>query len=147
MKPSPPARRSPQDNLGKETTPHTPSSVPLLCETPPHSREDAQLRVSHTHATRTTLSVHARQQWYQNNLIANAHFTSLKGWAVTQINKPPMFWSSPRNIIYFNHYQTSKDLGQQLMQSTNPVDHQESTFTARWATSPPYWESSQVNRG
>ena len=64
----------PRQFLGR-IPPHTsPKCAPPIWN-PPHGREDAQRRAWHTHATRTTLCVHARPQWYQNNLIGIMHIS------------------------------------------------------------------------
>ena len=44
--------------------------------------------------SRTSTMVSKQFDWHYT------HFTSSKGWAVKQINKPSMFWSSTRHIIY-----------------------------------------------
>jgi len=85
---------APKTNLGKDTTPHTPSSVPLLMWNPPYGR----VMPNDVHDTHAYYMHNA--QWYQNNLIGiiDISHPSL-GWAVTQINKPSMFWSSTGHNI------------------------------------------------
>ena len=76
--------------------PHTPPSVPLLMWNPPHGRVDSQRSVWHTH----TCNMHHAKPSRMSTLVAKpfdwhyTHFTSSQWWAVMQINKPTMFWSS-----------------------------------------------------
>ena len=85
--------------------PHTHFQVcPSLCETP-HMDEWTPNDAHNALRLRMSTMVSKQFDWHYT------HFTSSQGWAVTQINKPCMFWSSTHDIIYFNHYQTSYGLG------------------------------------
>ena len=148
MKPSPRARGSPQDNSWEGYHPtQTPKCAPPMWN-PPHGGEDAQQRAWHTHAIRTTRSVHVRPQWYQNNLIGIIHISHPhKDKRSRKSTSRPCSGVHLIILYILTITRPQMDLGQQLMQSTNPADNQESTFTTRWATSPPHWDNSQLNRG
>jgi len=128
VKPSPPARGSPQDKSWEGYHPqNTPTSVPLTVNTP-HSFEWTPNDVRDTlRTTRIALCVHVRGQWYQNNLIGIIHISPpQKEERSRKSTKPSMYWSSPRHIIILIHTRPHMDRGPQLMRTTNPGGHQDS---------------------
>ena len=83
---------APRTNLGKDTTPNTPPSVPLIMWNYTVEEKSYDVRDEHMlHAQRSVF--HTRQQWYLSNLIGIIHISHPSlWWAVTQI-KPSIYWS------------------------------------------------------
>ena len=84
---------APRTNLGKDTTPNTPPSVPLIMWNYTVEEKSYDVRDEHMlHAQRSVF--HTRQQWYLSNFIGIMHISHPSlGWAVMQI-KPSIYWTS-----------------------------------------------------
>ena len=118
---------APKTNLGKDTTPHTPPSVPLLCETPhivertPNDVRDTHTRYTHN-AKRSRTSTMVSKQ-----LIGIIHISHPQNDERSRKSTSHPCSGLYLVIVYIlSITRPHMDRGQQLMQSTNHVDNQES---------------------